>query len=114
MPDSNNHIPFGSFGSDVKDARKALGYTQKYLAGTVGISMRYLANIENSGALPSLPVFYELVKVCILPVDRYFNPDLLKTRVSKARERTTRKLIKCPEKHLSIIERAIDAAIKIE
>jgi len=113
MPRKRNHAPFIGFGADVKDARKALGYTQKSLAGVIGIDPRYLANIENSGALPSLPIFYELIKLCKLPVNRYFHPEALDARKSKERERTTLKLHICPEKYLPIVERTIDAAIEL-
>jgi len=46
MSKERNRAPFASFGADVKDARQALGYTQKSLAETIGIDPRYLANIE--------------------------------------------------------------------
>ena len=44
----------------------------------VGIEWRYLANIENQGAIPSLPVMIQLIKVCGLPVERYFNPEIMR------------------------------------
>ena len=37
------------------------------------IDPRYLANIENSGQIPSIPVFYSLAKQCKLPIERYFS-----------------------------------------
>jgi transcriptional regulator with XRE-family HTH domain len=109
-----NRAPFASFGADMKQARQALGYTQKSLAEAIGIDPRYLANIENSGALPSLPMFYEIVKLCNLPVERYFHAEAEKERESRERERTALKLLVCPEKYLSIIEGTIDAAIKLD
>jgi transcriptional regulator with XRE-family HTH domain len=114
MPKERNRVPFASFGADVKEARKALGYTQKGFAEVIGIDTRYLANIENSGALPSLPIFYEIVHLCKLPVERYFYPEVEKTRGSLERERTALKLHICPEKYLSIIESALDAVIKLD
>jgi len=45
---------------------------------SVGIEWRYLANIENQGAIPSLPVMIQLIKVCGLPVERYFNPEIMR------------------------------------
>ena len=38
---------------------------------------RPLANIENQGAIPSLPVIIQLIKVCGLPVERYFTPEIM-------------------------------------
>ena len=47
---------FETFGADVKAARKARRLARKALAEMVGIEWRYLANIENKGTIPSLPV----------------------------------------------------------
>ena len=114
MSRERNRAPFASFGADMKEARQALGYTQKSLAEAIGIDPRYLANIENSGALPSLPIFYEIVRLCKLPVERYFHPEAETARDSRERERTVLKLTVCPEKYLPIIEGTIDAAIKLD
>ena len=114
MSRKRNRAPFASFGADMKEARKALGYLQKSLAETIGIDPRYLANIENSGSLPSLPIFYEIVKICKLHVERYFNPEAVKAGESKERERAALKLRICPENLLSVIEGALDAAIKLD
>jgi len=114
MPTERNREPFVSFGADVKAAREALGYSRKDFAKFIPIDPRYLANIENSGALPSLPIFYELIKLCNLPVDRYFHPEVLEARHSKGRERVALKLSICPEVFLPIIEGALDAALKLD
>ena len=53
---------FETFGADVKAARKAKHLTRKVLAEIVGIEWRYLANIENKGTIPSLPVVIQLIK----------------------------------------------------
>jgi transcriptional regulator with XRE-family HTH domain len=112
MSRERNRVPFESFGADMKEARKALGFSQRVLAEMVGIDPRYLANIENSGSLPSLPVFYEIVSLCKLPVERYFYPEAGAEWNSEERERAALKLRLCPEKSLPIIEGALDAAIK--
>ena len=70
---------FETFGADVKEARKAKNLARKDLAEKVNIDTRYLANIENEGTIPSLPVIIQLVKICGLPMERYFNPCLLYT-----------------------------------
>ena len=104
---------FETFGADVKAARKAKHLTRKVLAEIVGIEWRYLANIENKDTIPSLPVIIQLIKVCGLPVERYFNPEIMREE-SEQRQRVSHKLKPCPEQYLSIIEGAIDGAIKIE
>ena len=53
---------FETFGADVKAARKAKHLTRKDLAEKVNIESRYLANIENEGTIPSLPVVIQLIK----------------------------------------------------
>ena len=98
---------FETFGADVKEARKVKQLSRKTLAEQVNIDWRYLANIENDGTIPSLPVIIQLIKICGLPVERYFNPEIMRQRVSH-------KLKLCPEEFLPIIEGAIDGAIQIQ
>ena len=74
---------FETFGADVKAAREAKRLARKTLAEMVGIEWRYLANIENQGAIPSLPVMIQLIKVCGLPVERYFNPEILREKIEQ-------------------------------
>lgn len=64
---------FETFGADVKEARKVKQLSRKTLAEQVNIDWRYLANIENDGTIPSLPVIIQLIKICGLPVERYHN-----------------------------------------
>ena len=56
---------FETFGADVKEARKAKNLARKDLAEKVNIDTRYLANIENEGTIPSLPVIIQLVKSAV-------------------------------------------------
>lgn len=97
---------FETFGADVKAAREAKRLARKTLAEMVGIEWRYLANIENQGAIPSLPVMIQLIKICGLPVERYFNPEIMREE-SEQRQRVSHKLKLCPEEYLPIIEGAI-------
>ena len=76
---------FETFGADVKAARKARRLARKALAEMVGIEWRYLANIENKGTIPSLPVVIQLIKTCGLPVERYFNPEVLRSESEQLR-----------------------------
>ena len=101
---------FETFGADVKEARKVKQLSRKTLAEQVNIDWRYLANIENDGTIPSLPVIIRLIKICGLPVERYFNPEIMREE-SALRQRVSHKLKLCPEEFLPIIEGAIDGAI---
>ena len=104
---------FETFGEDVKAARIAKHLSRKTLAEIVNIDSRYLANIENEGTIPSLPVIIQLIKECGLPVERYFNPEVMREE-SAQRQRISHKLKLCPEQYLAIIEGALDGALKIE
>lgn len=104
---------FETFGADVKAARQAKRISRKAMAEKINIDWRYLANIENEGAIPSLPVVIQLIKACGLPVERYFNPEIMREE-SEQRQRVSHKLKLCPEEYLPIIEGAIDSAIQLE
>ena len=104
---------FETFGADVKAARSAKHLSRKTLAEIINIDSRYLANIENEGTIPSLPVIIQLIKVCGLPVERYFNPEVMREE-SAQRQRISHKLKLCPEQYLAVIEVALDGALKTE
>ena len=104
---------FETFGADVKSGREALGISRRILAEKVGISPRYLANIELVNEIPSIPVVLQLIKICRLPAERYFNPSLIRED-SELRQRIAHKLQLCPERYLPVIEGAIDGALKIK
>ena len=87
--------------------------SRRELAEKVGIDPRYLANIELCGTIPSVPVVMQLIRICKLPAERYFNPELLRED-SEQRQRTSHKLQLCPEKYLPIVEGVIDGAIKLK
>ena len=114
MPRPHEQKAFAPFGNDVKEARKALGVSRRQLAEMINIDPRYLANIENSGNLPSLPVFYEIIAICKLPVEKYFHPEAAEAQENAIRERLALKLRLCPDKYLPIVEGAIDAAIQLD
>lgn len=69
--------------------------------------------LRTRGTIPSLPVIIQLIKACGLPVERYFNPEIMREE-SEQRQRVSHKLKLCPEQYLSIIEGAIDGAIQTE
>lgn len=103
---------FETFGEDVRAGREAQGMTRKVLAEEVNVSTRYLANIELGVIIPSIPVMLQLIRICHLPVERYFNPDLIQEN-SEVRRRVGHKMQLCPENYLPIIEGALDSAINL-
>ena len=104
---------FETFGADVKAARKAKRWARRTLAEMVNIDSRYLANIELVNEIPSIPVVLQLIKICRLPAERYFNPSLIRED-SELRQRIAHKLQLCPERYLPVIEGAIDGVLKIK
>lgn len=103
---------FETFGEDVRAGREAKGMTRKVLAEAVDVSPRYLANIELGLTIPSVPVMLQLIRICHLPVERYFNPNLIQEN-SEVRQRVRHKVQLCPENYLPIIEGALDNAINL-
>ena len=79
----------------------------------MNIDTRYLANIENGGMIPSLPVIIQLVKICGLPMEKYFNPEVMREK-SELRQRIERKLKLCPKQYLPIVEGAIDGVLNMK
>ena len=59
-----------------------------------------------------MPVLIQLVRICGLPMERYFNPTVIQNE-SELRQRVSHKLKLCPEEYLAIIESAIDGAISL-
>lgn len=113
MRKSRGRSNLSGLGSDIKAARNAMGLTRRDLAEMVGIDPRYLANIENIVSLPSLPVFYELVRICKLPLERYFFA-LPETEDSELRQRVSHKLEICQEEFLPVVEGTLDGILKVQ
>lgn len=80
----------------MRAGRETQGMTRKVLAEKVGVSTRYLANIELGLIVPSVPVILQLIRICHLPVERYFNPNLIQEN-SEVRRRVRHKMQLCPE-----------------
>lgn len=112
MPNVKDCPGFENFGADVQQAREVVGMSRRELAERVGIDLRYLANIELCGTIPSVPVVMQLIRLFKLPAERYFSPGLIRED-SEQRQRTSHKLQLCPEKYLPIVEGVIDRAIKL-
>lgn len=113
MQEEKSLAVFNSFGHDLKAARESLGISRRQMHNLIGIDPSYLANIENSGFIPSLSYFYDLVTTCKLPVEKYFFPET-EAQETKARERVKLKIALCPEKYLPIVEATIAGILKLE
>ena len=92
---------FTPFGQALKAARNEKKESRNKVGNEMYLSPRYLANIENKGTIPSLPVVIQLIKICGLPVERYFNPEIMRGD-SEQRQRVSHKLKLCPEHYLPV------------
>jgi transcriptional regulator with XRE-family HTH domain len=65
----------GSLGGVVKSARQAMPLTQIQLAERLGITVRYLKSIENSGRKPSYNLFVRIVRELDISADTVIYPE---------------------------------------
>jgi transcriptional regulator with XRE-family HTH domain len=72
MQETNNT---NCLGNVVKSARQAMRLTQSQLAGRLGITVRYLKAIENSGHKPSYDLFIKIVRELDISADTVVYPD---------------------------------------
>ena len=103
---------FETFGSDVKAAREALNISAGHWQNRcilILATLQYRIGADSS----SVPVVLQLIRICKLPVERYFNPSLIADNTEQ-RQRVNHKLQLCPEKYLPIVEATIDGAIKLD
>ena len=81
-------IDFKPYGAAIKAGRTKQKESRNKAADALFISPRYLANIELCGTIPSVPVVMQLIRLCKLPAERYFNPGLIRED-SEQRQWTT-------------------------
>ena len=62
-----------TLGGVVKAARQAKGFTQSQLAARLGITLRHLKAIENSGQKPSYDLLSRTVRELDISGDTVFN-----------------------------------------
>lgn len=74
MEIKTEQFDFHSCGQEIKKAREAKGWTREQLGAMIGISARYLVDIENEGQHPSLQVLYSLVTLFDISVDQFIFP----------------------------------------
>ena len=74
MEEKTKQFDFRALGQAIKKARTDKGWTRDDLGGMLGITPRYLVDIENEGQHPSLQVLYDLVTLFDISVDQYLFP----------------------------------------
>jgi transcriptional regulator with XRE-family HTH domain len=73
--DSRDSFDFLKIGNAIKTERERRGWTREQAAVKLDISESYLKAIENSGSAPGFQLFYRLVTLFSISVDKYFFPD---------------------------------------
>lgn len=105
-------VAFGNLGRDIKEARKTMRLSRAALAEILNIDMRYLANIENYGRMPSLTLFYRLVTVCNLSVERYFYGEL--KMEDDELQSLFRRICSCPKHYRIVIKSVIEGLEQVK
>ncbi len=57
------------FGKAVKERRKKLGYTQKYISEFTGLSVSFISDLENGKSTIELGKAFELAKLLGLNIE---------------------------------------------
>ena len=86
MEDNKKHFDFRAFGQAIKKARNDRKLTREQVGGMLGISPRYLVDIENEGQHPSLQVLFELIKLLDISADQYFFPNTTANKTTSRRQ----------------------------
>lgn len=102
---------FCDFGKDLRQARGEKGWSRAVLAEIVGVVPQYIANLEN-GSIPSLSVFYRLVRACDMNVEKYFFPDRL-TELEMMEKELMDKVRVCPKEYLPVVKATVDALVRL-
>jgi len=111
MEKNKRHFDFRSFGQAIKKARNDRKLTREQIGGMLGISPRYLVDIENEGQHPSLQVLFELVKLLDISTDQFFFPNASTSKTTSRRQLET--ILDCmDEKDLIIMTGTARAIIE--
>ena len=100
-----------ALGQEIKRRRKAKGWTQEHLAQLVDLTPRSIMYIENKGQHTSLDVFYRLVTVLDISVDKFFHPDQ-HNGDDERRNHIDRMLNGMDERELAIMETVAEGIVK--
>lgn len=85
MINESNVFDFYPLGQAIKGGRNKQKATRAVVAEKLGITDRYLAQIENEGVNPGFELFYTLVTMFDVSVDRYFFPDRAPVKSTRRR-----------------------------
>ena len=89
MEENKKQLDFRAFGQAIKRARNDKKFTREQVGNMLGISPRYLVDIENEGQHPSLQVLFELVRLLDISVDQFFFPNTSASKTTSRRQLET-------------------------
>lgn len=112
MRKKEDRYDFRAVGQSIKEARKRQGLTREQVGAAIDIDPRYLTNIENKGAHPSLQVLYDLVSLLDVSLDEHFL-SAGERRIKSTRRRAVEAgLDELTDQELIIVESVIDGIVK--
>ena len=112
MRKKEDRYDFRAVGQSIKEARKRQGLTREQVCAAIEIDPRYLTNIENKGAHPSLQVLYDLVSLLDVSLDEHFL-SAGERRIKSTRRRAVEAgLDELTDQELIIVESVIDGIVK--
>jgi transcriptional regulator with XRE-family HTH domain len=86
METQAGQFDFKILGQTIKKARTDRKWTREQLAAKLGITSRYLVDIENEGQHPSLQVLYSLVTLFDISIDQFVFPEKEVTQNTQRRQ----------------------------
>lgn len=76
MYDKQIRFNFRPLGREIKRKRESMGWTQEYLVQLIiGHTSHIVMYMETQGQHPNLNIFYQVVTLLDISVDRFFFPN---------------------------------------
>jgi transcriptional regulator with XRE-family HTH domain len=75
LSENAEKFDFIEIGDEIKTERERRGWTRDKAAVMLDISESYLKAIENNGAAPGFQLFYRIMTLFSISVDKHFFPD---------------------------------------
>lgn len=100
---------YDTLGHIIKEARLKAKLTRDEFSERIGMSVRYIASIENEGKKPSFNVLCNIIRTLGIDANMIFYPDSNYT--TREKEKLVRMIDLCDERSLKIISAAVKAAV---
>ena len=108
MYEKEPRFDFRPLGQEIKRKREAKGWTQDYLGQLIDRTSHTVMYMEKRGQHPSLNIFYQVVTLLDISVDRFFFPER-HSKGSERRQRLDTLLDSLDERELAVIEATAEA-----